>query len=77
LDVETRRVTFTLRIDERAEDGSNAVFTREFDVRLFSEGELRGLLQEAGFEVLDVYGDFDLSSPSDESELQLFRCKAA
>jgi SAM-dependent methyltransferase len=76
LDIERRRVQFTLRVDERAHDGSTAVFIREFDVRLFSPDELTTVLRQSGFEVLDAYGDFDRSPLAAESDLQLYRCRA-
>ncbi|MDH3227363.1 MAG: class I SAM-dependent methyltransferase [Thermoleophilia bacterium] len=77
VDLERRRATFTLRIDERADDGSSAVFVREFDVRLFSPAELRALLEETGFEVLDVYGDFDRTPLTEAADRQLLRCRPA
>jgi SAM-dependent methyltransferase len=77
VDLDGRRARFTLRIDERGDDGSSAVFVREFDVRLFTPDELHALLEDTGFEVLDVYGDFDRTPLSAAAELQLYRCRPA
>jgi SAM-dependent methyltransferase len=74
IDLGRRRATFTLRIDETADDGVTATFVREFEVRLFPPDELSDLLEESGFSVLEVLGDFDGAGLSDDAEIQLVRC---
>jgi hypothetical protein len=51
--------------DRLAADGTVQRQVTEVDLRFTTRYEMEGLLREAGLELDQVYGDFDLS-PSDE-----------
>ena len=69
-----RRVTFTLRIDERGPDGEpGTALERNFDVRLFTSGEMVQLLESAGLSPIASHGDFDGRPLRTDSEIQIHR----
>ncbi len=68
---------FTHRIDEIADDGTARAFFRHHEVHLFSPVELRHLLARAGFEVLQVWGDFAGAPLEAGAERQVYRCGVA
>jgi SAM-dependent methyltransferase len=71
----TQTAQFTHRIDEISHDGTIQVFFRHHEVHLFSPVELRHLLARAGFEVLQVWGDFAGAPLEGGAERQVYRCR--
>lgn len=52
-----------------------ARITEEFSERAYTEDELRQWLQEAGFEVLGVFGDMTLDMPRDTEQRLIFAAR--
>jgi SAM-dependent methyltransferase len=73
----THTLEFTLRVERRADGGPAHTVLRHHRVHLFTQEEIRGLLQAAGLEPIEVLGDFDGSSVTAGSERQIHRCRAA
>lgn len=77
VEAESGTVKFTTRIEERHADGTTSEYLRPHTVHLFSPSELWGLLNDAGFEVQAVYGDFDRGPLTEGAERQIYRCGVA
>lgn len=71
VDPTTGTVRFTLLVDE-----GTTRYERAHEVHLFAPSELVELLDEAGFGVLAVHGDFAGAPLDDSSERQVYRCEA-
>lgn len=73
LDQQIQEVTFIL--DEITDDGTIRRDTFSFSLRYLHRFEMELLLSNAGFELEDVLGDYDLSSFQDESPRMIFKAK--
>lgn len=49
--------------------------SEEFRERAYTPSQLRGLLSEAGFEVLDILDDMSYNSPSSKSQRNVYVCR--
>ncbi len=67
-------VTFTTLIDESHPERGTTTHVREHHVHLFTPSEMWDHIARAGMEVQAVYGDFDGSPLSADSERQVYRC---
>ena len=77
LDVIDQSVTLTLRVEDRAPNGTIDVRLREHRVHLFQPVEVEHLLARTGFDVVEVWGDHDGSPLTASSERQVWRCRPA
>ncbi|NIP22993.1 MAG: class I SAM-dependent methyltransferase [Phycisphaerae bacterium] len=73
LDQQIQEVTFIL--DEITDAGTIRRDTFSFSLRYLHRFEMELLLSNAGFELEDVLGDYDLSSFQDESPRMIFKAK--
>jgi SAM-dependent methyltransferase len=75
VDPVTQTAQFTHRVDEIAADGTARAFLRHHEVHLFTPVELRHLLARAGFEMLQVWGDFAGAPLEAGAERQVYRSR--
>ncbi|MEW6581592.1 MAG: class I SAM-dependent methyltransferase [Actinomycetota bacterium] len=77
VDAITQTVTFTIQVDEIAAGGEVTRHLRRHEVHVYVPSELHHLLARAGFDVVDVLGDFAGGPVDAASERQIYRCRAA
>ncbi len=75
-DADTKLCDFDLSVFEQRADGQYCRDDEQQRERCYSEGELRTLLEQAGFEVVGCFGAWDFSLPQAECERWYFvaRC---
>jgi len=58
-----------------ADDGAEDIY--EFTMRMFWPDTMNRLLIDAGFKILDIWGDYENNEMSEESNLQIYKCGLA
>jgi len=76
-DPATGTLDYTMRIEDRHDDGARSVRFRHHSVHVFPPAELHLLLGHAGLRSVQAMGDFDGSPLVPHSERQIHRCIAA
>ena len=66
---------FVLSLFCENEDGSYERYDEEQREKMYSMNTLKRLLRKTGFDILEVYGDYDFSGISDNSYKWFFVCK--
>jgi hypothetical protein len=56
------------------ENGKTDSFIHEFDFQLISRETLKSLMNQAGFHIINEYGDYDFSKWHPESEKWIIEC---
>lgn len=57
------------------DSGEYARFSEDFTEHYYSDEQLKGALQKAGFEVTAIFGDLTCVAPSDTEQRKVFVCK--
>lgn len=73
----TGTLEYTMRVEDRSDDGRRAVRLRRHIVHLFPPDELHALLARAGLSSVQAMGDFGGGPLWPGSERQIHRCVAA
>ena len=75
-DSETRICDFYLSVFEEDEDGAYYRSDEQQKERCYSKEEIEKTLSDTGFELVGVFGGYDMSEPSEECERWYFVAKA-
>ena len=75
-DKDTKICNFYLSVFEEGENGEYYRSDEEQKERFYSDEEIKLSLEKSGFELLDVFSDFDFSKPCEESERLYFVARA-
>ena len=70
---ETEICDITWEYQYKQKSENNKIF--EYKMRMYYPDTMNRLLIDAGFELLEIYGDYDLNRFSEKSPIQIYKCK--